>query len=271
MIKEKLLRKIKCVTLIAVSIAITLLCAVLPKVSAAVQDRQSDGRISYSKLQTVKYEVQEQDSPDMLGKLYLLKNGTSVEFSAAYDEYDRAMSDFRRSLEAYVEAGVLGREIYDADVAVFVPWLCVSGGQTENNGKSSNTYISNLAWEVQMNFADSENGYEYMLYAWLDDETGEIIMMNYIVLGDGVSLLNKQKPSNEEYESFLQSFYGVYMDMLDRVNPKLHLGSSAEMTMSYSNSFRGAQTNFKWLDSRYGKILLEFSVYENGFDINISV
>lgn len=238
------MKKSKTKFLILVTGLILLLCAVLPAIAAAVQDRLSVNRSGFSEMQTVKLDLRgEETSMPILGKLALLSHMEIIglapsQMSMTEEEVFKAAQE---QMTAYEEAGIF--QWFDVTLRSAVPKLGV-------DLNDANNFL--VFWTVT--FTNDEKPTR-SLGMDIDDETGKILGISYAVY-DSYSMEDVWKRNRV----IMNDFTDIYFSRLDLTEAAAYAESS-EGDYTYFERDGGISSALYSLeDPVYGRINLEFYV-----------
>ena len=221
---------------------ISLACiAYFPKIIAIIQDREILSQAHLEEMQSVQLDIQE--NLPALGKLALMKNvhkGNCIEISLedASMSKEKVQSTVTKALQPYYDAGLIS--LFEEDACEYRPLLI---WDAENS-------LSGLVWEWSL--ASTKKKF-HDVRVLLDDETGEILLIQYTennVFEDSVQ------------EDVLSIFCEIYFAGLQIMDYAGFVTDDLEHQY-IGDSVQGVRYRFG--DVVYGEVNVDFFVYRNGF------
>ena len=229
------MRKFKYALVLALTVAVIAAGAILPVITAKVQDSAANRKISYGNMKEMRLDLHELST---LEKLYLISTGSIVDISE--DKARLATKNIRqvveKELQPYIQKGLIKDNLSKFSIESR-PKLYYTIDSTE---------ISNIFWLVTMSYGDNDDNWEKMEFC-VDDKTGKIMTISY----DCAQPIYEDWSWNER----LIDFYGIYFDRLD-LKPDEGFQKTVDNVVSVL---------FNWGDIQYGEVMMEFYTHPAGF------
>lgn len=191
------MQKLKTVSILVLTLCLIILCAALPMLVAALQDRAAQNGTGYTDIKSVALELSTQsESLSIVEKLILLKGGDSYTIS----ENDAArtaaeiLSFAQKHIQLYIDAGIFTE--FDASNYQVVPALCID----------SNQQTHCVIWAIYIVNGNDEGE---NLTVIVDDETGIILSIAYETYYENaeISFLDRDYP--------MDALWNIYLSQLD--------------------------------------------------------
>lgn len=238
------MRRIKTILLFLVTAGLIAAGANLPKLTAALSDRETMNQAGSHPMQSVSLDLSGERKPlSPAGKLVLLRGGKTIAITE--NEANMTQAEINGALEtqmeAYIDAGIFAW--FDYTSWITQPYLCIDPDKPENYG---------IFWTVTI--VNENEPYQSLLMD-IDDETGRICSIRFDQYSsyslDGVW---------ERNHTVMDAFARVYLSQLGLID-----AANAEPNLEYGELdgevlFGG----FTFTDSDYGQIPLEFYVTGSG-------
>lgn len=248
------MHKLKLILILTVTVGLVTAIAFLPQAAAVMQDTAIHGEVKYGDMQTVELHFGTEadrepvDIPtfEKLGMmrqpLYIISDEkasmTQEEVIAAIDT----------GLAPYYDVGLIVSDWSEAKPSL-TPYLAY--------GEGSNYCIF---WEVVL-WGKCDNVY-YFLSLYIDDETGKIITIDYMV--DDAIIFDI---ADQAY--YMTQFTEIYFDSLELSTSADHLNSE-QLVEDISLDLPGRTAlRYTFGDAVYGEVSIEFYIHESGFYVQI--
>lgn len=236
--------KAKISILIVVTVALLIVGASLPDLTAAIQDSTDINHFGYSDMQSVKLDIsKEKETIPMMGKLALVSNmGTiDIDTSQASMTEDEVFAAAETLMAQYVDAGIF--QWFDVGLRSAVPKLGI-------DPNDANNFL--VYWTVSYS---SWDGQSQSLLLDIDDETGKILCIRYGVYEsytmDGVWERNK---------AIMDAFTDIYFSQLG-LTEAAEYAESIEAGYEYFERDGGVSNAlYSFGDATYGEINIDFYV-----------
>ncbi len=215
--------------------------AFFPKIIAFVQDREILSQAQLEEMQSVQLNIQEE--LPALGKLALMKNvhkGNCIEISRedASMSAEEVQNTVSKTLQTYYDSGLI--PLFEKDSCEYRPLLI---WDSENS-------FSGIVWEWIL--ASTKKKY-HDVKVFLDDETGEILLIQYT--GNNVF-------ENSVQEKVLSTFCEIYFESLQIMDYEYFVTDDLEYQYIGEN-VQGVRYRFG--DAVYGEVNVDFFVHRHGF------
>lgn len=191
------MRKLKTISILAMTLCLIVLCAALPMLVAALQDRTAQNGAGYTDLKSVALELSAQsENLSIVEKLILLKSGDS--YTISEKEATRTASEIlsfaQKHIELYMNAGIFIQ--FEASNFQVVPALCID----------SNQQTHCVIWAV---FIVNRNDEGENLTVIVDDETGIILSIAYETYYENAEI------SYMDRDYLMDAFWNIYLSQLE--------------------------------------------------------
>ena len=219
-----------------------LLCiAYLPKMIEIFQDREILSKAQVEEMQSVQLNIQEK--LPVIGKLALMKNvheGNAIEISEqdASMSKEKVQSEVSKALQVYYDTGLI--TMFEEDIRNCTPLLV---WDTDNSS-------SRIVWQW---VASTKKKKFFEIGVLLDDETGEILLIQYT--GNRILDDSRQK-------DILPIFCELYFEGLQIVDYGKFVIDDLEHEYIGEN-VQGIRYCFQ--DTVYGAVIVDFYVNRYGF------
>lgn len=235
--------KLKHFLAIGAMVCLIVLGALLPELTARRQDAQSEGKIQFSQVESVKLEFSRSDMTcsETLAILSHSLNAVEIPRELASLKYEKVEKIAASAAEKYRDAGILLSEP-GGDVVLYCQSVLYYGRDNQ----------SNVYWQVH--YGAEDGGYRFNMF--IDDRTGTICSMEY--------LDTKTEYEPERMEEVLQGFCRLYLTGLGEE----FFDYSVEELMDNAKSPRDQSylaTELSWDDPLYGENRITFFVNRGGF------
>lgn len=228
-------------------VAVLILCGFLPRLTAALQDYGTD-KVLYADMEPLSLEIRELT---LLEKLGCFTDSSTVflpDYNATTKREDLP-SVIAAEMSLYQNVGLVSMDLdfFDMDMWYFEASLamCYNAFAPEKNA---------LFWFIQM--SSSYYG-ESNLQLVLDDSTGAILIIDFETMEPSYS-------SNIPYD-VLMRFYITYFE---RLGVPLEQVAAVEIE-PVDISKTSTAVEIGWDDETFGRMVLNFQVYERGFFVNL--
>ena len=217
---------------------IILICALLPVIVLKTGDAISDGKIYTSDIQTIQFN-QNLSSADIL---YVVARGMHVEMAPEKMNLKEADLDavIAEKLLPYKEAGLVSYNFDEFNIRACWPYR----GYSDDDSS-----VSGAFWVVD---AESTNQSEQFMHLFIDDQSGDILLFNYMCTQTLYSSYDV-----EELINYHQNLMDTYSDLLG-----IELTFNHHEDSLYERNYRiyNVETN-------YGTVGLNISLTDFGFSI----
>lgn len=247
--------KLKNVSALLLVFLLAAVGAVIPVVTARVQDALTAGQVQYADVDSLQLTLEERRQQlHIQEKLQLITQGMGVEVTSEVTNMNGAqmLEAMYAQLEPYSAFGLFVQP--DNDYLEFNPVMVYDETDPERYA---------FCWLVNMSFDAFEGD---SLTVVLDDETGKLLAMEYI----DPSMQNPEKALWELQEGIQATYFGelgltpveampvdtegILMEPMESVND----AGDSHMVMRY-----------QLVDVQYGEINVEICVHTNGFYITV--
>lgn len=241
--------KLKTVLILLLAAAVIVGCAYLPGFVGTMQDN-AENEVRYAEIQALQLQLgnaQRGELP-MLGKLSLLKRGTTMEIAEEDAPMlpdtvlDRSHTEFSR----YMDCGLIHTEL-DFSKIWATPFLVFSPEDPD---------VNFIYWSVEV----LDSSVNTSLTLLIDDETGKLLRIDYYT--------DEWYYAPEEQYYLLDTFYNVYMeslDLIEELKAREDAVSDRETFTEDISTDGSAGIRVRFSDPEYGEVNLDFYVHPNGF------
>lgn len=237
-----MLKFMKNVLVLSGSVALLILIAYLPKMAAAMQDKEILTQPQYESMQSVQLEIRENLSA--LGKLALVRNmssGNNIEISKeeALMSVEEVNAAVDKALAPYISAGLI--QPFEESYREWRPlWMW----------DDENLEINGIVWEGYI--VGEQDGY-HVVNVLIDDETGNLLFIQY---NSNYALEYSMQ------EEFLSKFCEIYFGSLE-ITDFANFETRDLVGQYIGDDAHGIRYRFG--DLEYGEINIDFYIYLNGF------
>lgn len=229
--------------------------AVIPVVTARVQDALTAGQVQYADVDSLQLTLEERRQQlSIQEKMQLIVNGTGVEVTSEVTKMNGAkmLEAMYAQLEAYSAFGLFTQP--DNDYLEFCPMMVYN---EEDTGRYA------FCWLVNMSFDAYEGD---SLTVVLDDETGKLLAMEYI----DPSMYNEVETLWELQEGIQATYFGeLGLTPVEAMPVETEgiLGAPMESVNDAGDSH--IVMRYQLVDVQYGEVSVEICVHTNGFYITV--
>ena len=227
--------------------------AVIPVVTARVQDSLTAGQVQYADVDSLQLTLEERRQQlDMLEKMHLILSGTGVEVTSEVTKMNGAqmLEAMYAQMEPYSAFGLFVQP--DNDYLEFYPVMVYNEADPQQYA---------FYWHVNMSFDAGEGD---SLTVIMDDETGKLLALEYI----DPSMQNPAK-ALWEFQDAIQAMYfgnlGLTPTEAMPVDTEGVLGDPMESVTDAGDSH--VMMRYLLAGERYEGVSVEICVHTNGFYI----